>query len=60
MSGQGRTSASNRSGVDRLHHGPPRRHAVVDFIVDNPGLTLLHGHCQLCIDDGFVLLLRDA
>jgi FtsP/CotA-like multicopper oxidase with cupredoxin domain len=37
----------------------PRRKTVeVDFVANNPGLTLFHCHQQLHMDFGFMTLLR--
>jgi FtsP/CotA-like multicopper oxidase with cupredoxin domain len=36
----------------------PRRRVVVDFVADNPGLTLFHCHQQLHMDYGFMRLLE--
>ena len=36
----------------------PRSTAAVDFIADNPGLTLFHCHMQTHMDFGFMQLLE--
>jgi FtsP/CotA-like multicopper oxidase with cupredoxin domain len=38
----------------------PNRPVEVDFIADNPGLTLFHCHSQLHMDFGFMMLLKYA
>jgi FtsP/CotA-like multicopper oxidase with cupredoxin domain len=37
-----------------------RSMAAVDFVADNPGLTLFHCHMQLHMDFGFMQLLEYA
>jgi FtsP/CotA-like multicopper oxidase with cupredoxin domain len=36
----------------------PRTKASIDFVADNPGLTLFHCHMQLHMDFGFMQLLK--
>jgi len=38
----------------------PNRPVEVDFVADNPGLTLFHCHNQLHMDFGFMMLLKYA
>jgi FtsP/CotA-like multicopper oxidase with cupredoxin domain len=38
----------------------PRSMAEVDFVADNPGLTLFHCHAQLHMDFGFMQLIKYA
>jgi FtsP/CotA-like multicopper oxidase with cupredoxin domain len=39
---------------------PRRQSAEIDFIADDPGLTLYHCHMQLHMDSGFMALLKYA
>ncbi|HEV8723778.1 MAG TPA: multicopper oxidase domain-containing protein [Candidatus Binatia bacterium] len=39
---------------------PRRQSAEIDFVADDPGLTLFHCHMQLHMDFGFMALMRYA
>ena len=37
---------------------PRRQNAEIDFVADDPGLTLFHCHMQLHMDFGFMALMK--
>jgi FtsP/CotA-like multicopper oxidase with cupredoxin domain len=39
---------------------PRRQSAEIDFVADDPGLTLFHCHMQLHMDFGFMALVKYA
>jgi FtsP/CotA-like multicopper oxidase with cupredoxin domain len=42
----------------RIVNVPARKIVEVDFVADNPGLTLLHCHMQEHMDFGFMNLVK--
>lgn len=56
-----RFGAKTTSGIRKDTINVPRRQSVeIDFVADDPGLTLYHCHMQLHMDFGFMALMKYA
>src|SRR5206468_489897 len=53
----GKTTAGIRKDTVNI---PRRQSAEIDFVADDPGLTLFHCHMQLHMDFGFMALMKYA
>ena len=56
-----RIGGKTTSGIRKDTVNVPRRQSVeIDFVADDPGLTLYHCHMQLHMDFGFMALMKYA
>ena len=56
-----RIGGKTTSGIRKDTVNVPRRQsAEIDFVADDPGLTLFHCHMQLHMDFGFMALMKYA
>jgi FtsP/CotA-like multicopper oxidase with cupredoxin domain len=56
-----RIGSKTTSGILKDTVNVPRRQSVeIDFVADDPGLTLYHCHMQLHMDSGFMALMKYA